>query len=177
MNVLPTEIAGVAILEPRVFADQRGFFLETYQLTRYRSIVGTEFVQDNHSRSSRAVLRGLHYQLQHPQGKLIWVTRGEIFDVAVDLRRKSPTFGKWTSVILSDENHRQVFVPPGLAHGFCVLSELADVTYKCTDYYFPDYERTILWNDPALSIHWPIHDPIVSAKDRRGVTLDEAECF
>lgn len=165
MNVIATELPGVLILEPRVFGDHRGFFLETYHRARYQQAgVAETFVQDNHSRSRRGVLRGLHYQLVQPQGKLVAVTRGTVFDVAVDIRRGSPTFGRWVGVTLDDDNHRQFYVPPGFAHGFCVLSDEADFVYKCTDYYHPDSEHGIAWNDPAIGIAWPELDFTLSEK-------------
>ena len=170
MRIEATDIPGVVIIEPQVFEDERGFFMETYQTPRFRDAgLDCEFVQDNHSHSCRGTLRGLHYQIQHPQGKLVRVASGEVFDVAVDLRRDSPTFGKWIGALLSAANRRQVYLPPGLAHGFCVTSDEADFLYKCTDLYYPEYERTILWNDPDLAIDWPIRDPLVSDKDRQGL--------
>lgn len=179
MQVETTTISGLLVIQPKVFRDPRGFFTETFQRQRYHDAgINVEFVQDNFSRSSKGTLRGLHYQIQHPQGKLVQVLRGKILDVIVDLRKSSPTFGRWFGVELSDETCRQVYVPPGCAHGFCVLSESADFTYKCTDYYFPEYERTLLWNDPALGIEWPLTDePILSAKDRAGVPLAQAEIY
>ncbi len=178
MNVTPTIIPGMLIIEPRVFRDERGAFFESFQDRRYRDAgVEAKFVQDCCSRSARGVLRGLHYQISRPQAKLCSVLRGEVFDVAVDLRRDSPAFGKWVGVHLSEANQRQVFLPCGLAHGFCALSEEAVFLYKCSDYYFPEHERTLLWNDTQLAIDWPIGDPILSPKDRVGVPLSEAECF
>ncbi len=178
MHVEPTALPGVMIVEPRVFNDPRGYFLETYQKARCTEAgLPQEFVQDNLSRSSRGTLRGLHYQIQHPQGKLVWVIRGEVYDVAVDLRRGSATFGRWVGVYLSEANHRQLYIPPGFAHGFCVTSDEADFAYKCTDYYHPEFERTVLWNDAALAIDWPVREPLVSDKDRRGVPLADAECY
>lgn len=172
MRVIETALPGVLVLEPKIFGDQRGFFLETYHEARYREIgIPARFVQDNHSRSRRGVLRGLHYQLQQPQGKLVRVTRGRVFDVAVDIRRGSPTFGHWTSIILDDESHRQMYVPPGFAHGFCVLSDEADFVYKCTDYYHPRSEQGILWNDPAIGIEWPLAQVALSEKDTRNPPL------
>jgi len=157
VKVFQTGIKDCVVIEPSVFGDQRGFFLETFQASRYAELanINLPFVQDNHSRSTRGVLRGLHFQVRRPQGKLVRVVRGEVFDVAVDLRRDSPTFGLWHGVILNEENKRQFWVPPGFAHGFLVLSELADFEYKCTDYYAPDDEGVILWNDPDLAIDWP----------------------
>jgi len=174
MNVIQTSISGLIVIEPKVFSDQRGFFLETFRSQRYADFgIDQPFVQDNQSRSSEGVLRGLHFQKRYPQGKLLYVTRGAVFDVAVDLRAGSPTFGKWESVILSDENHRQFYVPPGFAHGFCVLSEVADFCYKCTDVYHPEDEEGILWNDPDIGIQWPISDPVLSEKDRAFSRLAE----
>ena len=165
-KITETELPGVLIIEPTVFSDDRGFFLETFHQAKYAEL-GLEkpFVQDNHSRSSRGVLRGLHYQLNHPQGKLVYAVRGHIFDVAVDIRRGSPTFAKWVGVHLSDENHKQIFVPEGFAHGFCVLSETVDVTYKCTDLYTPGDDHGILWSDEQIAIDWPVKEPQLSAKD------------
>ncbi|MEE4379654.1 MAG: dTDP-4-dehydrorhamnose 3,5-epimerase [Candidatus Competibacteraceae bacterium] len=174
MNVVATELPGVLILEPRVFGDHRGFFLETYHRARYRQAgVSETFMQDNHSRSRQGVLRGLHYQLVQPQGKLVAVTRGAVFDVAVDIRRGSPTFGRWAGVTLDDENHRQFYVPPGFAHGFCVLSDEADFVYKCTDYYHPESEHGIVWDDPAIGIEWPEMDFTLSEKDAQLPRLAE----
>lgn len=178
MEFLPTELPGVIFVEPKVFEDERGFFMESYHKARFAAAgINVEFVQDNHSRSGRGVLRGLHYQLKHPQGKLVRIIRGEALDVAVDLRRSSPTFGRWVGCVLSETNRRQLYVPPGFAHGFCVTSDVADVLYKCTDIYHPEDERTLLWNDPALAIDWPVTNPVVSAKDQRGVPLSRAECY
>jgi len=169
-----TELPGVVIVEPEVFEDERGFFLETFHKGKYADGgIDRSFVQDNHSHSKKGVLRGLHYQVAHPQAKLIYVAAGEIFDVAVDIRRDSPTFGKWISTILSSENRRQIFIPEGFAHGFCVLSESADVTYKCSDFYYPDDDRGILWSDPTIGIKWPIAGPVLSAKDRAYPKLGE----
>ncbi|MCP5420426.1 MAG: dTDP-4-dehydrorhamnose 3,5-epimerase [Gammaproteobacteria bacterium] len=174
MKVIATTLPGVVIVEPRVFGDQRGFFLESYHQDRYtQSGISGHFVQDNHSRSRQGVLRGLHYQLQHPQGKLVGVLRGQVFDVAVDIRRGSPTFGRWEGVMLDDENHRQLYIPPGYAHGFCVLSEIADFVYKCTDYYHPEAEYGIAWNDPAIGIEWPDRPFVLSEKDARLPRLSE----
>ena len=179
MQVHKTTLPGVLIVEPRVFEDARGFFVETWQQARYQQAgLPREFVQDNLSRSIRGTLRGLHYQIQHAQGKLVQVVRGEVFDVAVDLRRDSPGFGQWHGEILSDEDHRQLYIPPGCAHGFYVLSESADVCYKCTDSYFPAHERTLLWNDPQVAIDWPfVTEPLLSDKDRAGTPLAETECY
>lgn len=175
MNVLETKIAGVKIIEPKIFGDDRGFFLETFQRDRYQKILGIteEFVQDNHSRSSKGVLRGLHFQRVNPQGKLVRVVRGEVFDVAVDIRRDSPTYGQWVGVILSEENKTQFWIPPGLAHGFIVLSDFADFEYKCTNYYDPGSEECLLWSDPAVGIEWPMTNPLLSAKDQQGKLLSE----
>ena len=179
MNVITTELPGLLLIEPKVFGDSRGFFFESYQRDRYRSAgIDADFVQDNVSRSCRGTLRGLHYQLTQPQGKLVCVTRGEVFDVAVDLRRASPTFGRSIGVMLNDENHWQMYLPPGFAHGFCVTSDSADFCYKCTQYYHPADERTLLWNDPALNIDWPNLEPrILSGKDERGLALCDAEVY
>jgi len=166
--VLPTELDGVYIVEPQVFYDDRGFFLETYHQRRYAETgINCNFVQDNLSRSVRGTLRGLHYQLECAQAKLIQVIKGVVFDLVVDIRRGSPSFGQWVGVNLSEENKRQLFVPEGFAHGFCVLSEAADVVYKCTDFYAPEDEGGILWSDPDLAIDWPISEPLISAKDSR----------
>lgn len=180
MNIIPTEISDVLIIEPRVFEDQRGFFYESHNEKAFREKTGLDlrFVQDNHSRSTQNVLRGLHYQIQQPQGKLVRVVAGEIFDVVVDLRKSSPTFGQWVGDILSAENKRQLWVPEGFAHGFCVISEFAEVLYKTTDYYAPQHERCVIWNDPDIAIAWPLTDaPIVSAKDQAGLPFKEAEVF
>lgn len=180
MNILPTEIPEVLILEPRVFGDSRGFFFESYneQVFQDKTEVAARFVQDNYSRSNRGVLRGLHYQIQQAQGKLVRVTVGEIFDVAVDIRRSSPTFGQWIGCVLSAENKRQLWIPEGFAHGFLVTSEVAEVLYKTTDYYAPQYERSILWSDPNLAIAWPLTAaPTLSGKDQTGIPFAEAEVF
>ena len=180
MKVISTKIPDVLILEPLVFQDERGFFLETWNANKFENEVkvDTQFVQDNHSRSARSVLRGLHYQISRPQGKLVRVARGRIFDVAVDLRKSRPTFGRWVSHELSEDNHRQLWVPPGFAHGFLVLSEIADVLYKTTDYYAPESERCLIWNDPQIAIDWPLnHEPLLSAKDRSGTAFGNAEVF
>ena len=167
MNVIKTKLDGCVIIEPKVFGDERGFFLETFQAERYSSEAGITlpFVQDNHSRSSKSVLRGLHFQKTKPQGKLVRVVRGQVYDVAVDIRKGSPTYGQWEGLILSEENKTQLWVPPGFAHGFVVLSDTADFEYKCTDYYDPSDEGSILWNDSDLDIPWPIDNPILSNKD------------
>jgi dTDP-4-dehydrorhamnose 3,5-epimerase len=179
MNVIRTDIPDVIIVEPRVFRDPRGFFKETFQRSRYAEAgIRDEFVQDNISHSCKGTLRGLHLQIQHSQAKLVQALSGRIFDVAVDLRRNSPTFGRWFGAELNDENHRQMYIPPGFAHGFCVLSETADLFYKCSDFYYPEHERTLLWNDPQVGIRWPLEaDPVLSDKDRRGSRLAEIECF
>ncbi|WP_425642642.1 dTDP-4-dehydrorhamnose 3,5-epimerase [Marinomonas gallaica] len=176
MNVIETNIADVVIIEPKVFGDERGFFLETFQAERYQEMAGIDlpFVQDNHSRSGKNVLRGLHFQKSKPQGKLVRVVRGEVFDVAVDIRPDSPTYGQWAGVLLSEENKRQFWVPPGLAHGFVVLSDIADFEYKCTDYYDPSDEGCLIWNDASVGIEWPEGiEPILSAKDELGLTLEQ----
>lgn len=180
MKVIPTKIPDVLIIEPRVFGDDRGFFYESYNQKLFTEATGItrNFVQDNHSRSLKNVLRGLHYQIQQPQGKLVRVVVGEVLDIAVDIRKTSPTFGQWVSCLLSAENKRQFWVPEGFAHGFLVLSEAAEFLYKTTDYYAPQYERTILWNDPDLKIDWQLtEDPILSKKDQAGVRFKEAEVF
>jgi dTDP-4-dehydrorhamnose 3,5-epimerase len=176
----PTAIADVLVLEPKVFGDARGFFLESYNQRDFAQATGVQanFVQDNHSRSSRGVLRGLHYQIQHPQGKLVRVTQGEVFDVVVDMRRSSPTYGRWVGEILSGSNHKQMWVPPGCAHGFLVLSEQADFLYKTTDYWYPEHERSVLWNDPDLAIAWPLDaPPTLAAKDAQGTPWRQAQAF
>ncbi|GEC66597.1 dTDP-4-dehydrorhamnose 3,5-epimerase [Raoultella terrigena] len=175
MHIVETRIPDVKIIQPKVFGDDRGFFLETFERKRYQELlhIDLEFVQDNHSRSSQGVLRGLHFQNQNPQGKLVRVVRGTVFDVAVDIRPESQTFGQWEGVILSEENKTQFWVPPGLAHGFVVLSDVADFEYKCTDYYNPLYESCLIWNDPEIGIEWPIDNPLLSDKDKKGKTLKE----
>lgn len=180
MQVVKTAIPDVLIVEPRVFGDERGFFFESFNQRAFEEATGLapRFVQDNHSRSARGVLRGLHYQIRQPQGKLVRVVRGEVFDVAVDIRRRSPTFGKWVGVTLSEANKRMVWIPEGFAHGFLVLSDSADFLYKTTDFYAPDLERTLLWNDPQIGVAWPLASPpLLSAKDRSGVPLARAEVF
>jgi len=179
MNVIQTSLPGVLILEPKVFGDDRGFFFESYNKKALEKVgITAEFVQDNHSRSVRNVLRGLHYQIQQPQGKLVRVIQGEVFDVAVDIRKSSPSFGKWDGVTLSAENRRMLWVPPGFVHGFLVLSEVVEFLYKTTDYWAPEHERCIMWNDPELSIRWPLEgEPIVSAKDKTGCLFKDAETF
>jgi dTDP-4-dehydrorhamnose 3,5-epimerase len=173
VKIIETDLPGVLIIEPKVFGDERGFFLETFQAERYRDKAGISLplVQDNHSRSSRGVLRGLHLQRQQPQGKLVRTARGEVFDVAADIDPRSATFGRWVGVTLSDTNHRQLWIPPGYAHGFLVTSEMADFEYKCTAYYHPQSETGVIWNDPDLGIAWPIANPTLSEKDRRLPTL------
>ena len=166
MKLIETALPGVLIIEPKVFGDARGFFIETFQVERYREIGITQpFVQDNHSRSQRGVLRGLHFQKTRPQGKLVRVSRGAVYDVAVDINPKSPTFGRYVGVELSDDNHRQLWIPAGYAHGFCVISAVADFEYKCTDFYFPEDEGGLIWNDPDVAIPWPIAQPSLSGKD------------
>ena len=172
MNVIETALPGVLIIEPKAFGDHRGFFLETFQVERYREAgITLPFVQDNHSRSQRGVLRGLHFQKTRPQGKLVSVSRGAVYDVAVDIDPASATYGKFVGVELNDDNHRQMWVPPGYAHGFCVLSEVADFQYKCTDFYFPADEGGLAWNDPDVGISWPIEAPQLSAKDANNPRL------
>ena len=179
MKIENTVLPGVLIIEPQVFGDQRGFFLETFNQARYQEIgvpgPGLEFLQDNHSRSSRGVVRGLHFQVKHPQGKLVWVSSGTVFDVVADVRPGSATYLKWVGVELSDENHRQLWVPPGYAHGFCVLSDHADFHYKCTDYYHPEDESGVRWDDPDLNIQWPVMEPVISQKDKELPLLAQAD--
>ena len=180
ITVTATALPEVKIIEPKVFGDARGFFYESFNGHEFEELVeaGVEFVQDNHSRSAKGVLRGLHYQIQHAQGKLVRVVEGEVFDVAVDIRRSSPNFGKWVGVHLSADNHRQLWVPPGFAHGFVVISESAQFLYKTTDYWFPEHERSIVWNDPEIGIEWPIDfEPLLAAKDAAGKRLTEAEVY
>jgi dTDP-4-dehydrorhamnose 3,5-epimerase len=180
IKAVPTAIPDVKIFEPQVFGDDRGFLLVSWNARDFRDATGSDvtFVQDNHSRSRRGVLRGLHYQIRQPQGKLVRVVTGRVFDVAVDVRKSSPTFGRWVGVELSADNHRLLWVPPGFAHGFLVLSDTADFLYKTTDVYAPEHERTVAWNDPAIGIDWPLTgEPVLSAKDRGGVGLREAEVF
>lgn len=181
MNVIATALPGVLIIEPKVFGDARGFFFESFNQQRFNEATGTNFnfVQDNHSRSAKGVLRGLHYQIKQPQGKLVRVARGTVFDVAVDLRKSSPHFGQWVGVELSEDNQRQLWVPPGFGHGFIVTSNSADFLYKTTDYYAPAYERCVAWNDPAIGIEWPDIGiaPLLSAKDAAGLALGDAEVF
>jgi dTDP-4-dehydrorhamnose 3,5-epimerase len=174
MKILPQTLPDVLLIEPTVHRDARGFFLESYHAQRYRDAgLHATFVQDNHSKSVRGTLRGLHWQLERPQGKLLRVLAGEVFDVAVDVRLESPTFGQWVGVTLSADNFLQLYVPPGFAHGFCVTSEIAEVEYKCTDFYDPPAERGLIWNDPAVGIPWPTDDPILSPRDQKHPTLAE----
>jgi dTDP-4-dehydrorhamnose 3,5-epimerase len=180
MIITPTAVPDVLLIEPKVFGDARGFFFESYNARAFAEASGldVDFVQDNHSRSGRGVLRGLHYQIQQPQGKLVRVVAGAVFDVAVDIRKASPTFGKWVGIELSAENKKMIWVPPGFAHGFLVLSEVAEFLYKTTDYYAPSYERSIAWNDPDIGIAWPlVGEPLLSAKDQAGARLKDAEVF
>lgn len=179
MNVLETTLPGVLIIEPKIFGDSRGFFYESWNARTFDAVgLGASFVQDNHSRSQKNVLRGLHYQVIRPQGKLVRVVSGEVFDVVVDLRRSASTFGRWQSVRLSAENKRMLWIPPGFAHGFLVTSEWAEFLYKTTDYWVAEYDRTLAWNDPDLAIDWPLQaPPLLSAKDARGVRLAEAETY
>jgi dTDP-4-dehydrorhamnose 3,5-epimerase len=181
MKTISTAIADILIIEPKVFGDARGFFFESFNQKAFNQATGLnpDFVQDNHSRSAKAVLRGLHYQIEQPQGKLVRVVRGAVFDVAVDLRKSSKTFGRWVGAELSEENQRQMWVPPGFAHGFVTLSDSADFLYKTTDYYAPQFERCVAWNDPAIGIDWPLTGitPLLSAKDKTGVLLADAPLF
>ncbi len=180
MNVIPTAIPDVLIIEPKVFGDERGFFFESFNRRRFAELVGrdVDFVQDNHSRSAKNVLRGLHYQIQQPQGKLVRVVQGTVFDVVVDVRRSSPNFGQHVGMELSAENKRMLWVPEGFAHGFVVLSDTAEFLYKTTDYWAPEFERSIAWNDPAIGIQWPIQsEPSLSAKDQHALPLAKAELF
>ena len=174
MRVLPTALPGVVLVEPDVYRDSRGFFLETYHERRYREAgIAATFVQDNHSRSLRGTLRGLHFQVRRPQGKLVRAVAGEMFDVAVDIRRGSPTFGRWVGAHLSAESFRQIYVPPGFAHGFCILSDVGEVEYKCTELYDAEDELGIAWNDPQVGIEWPVSEPLLSAKDKAAPRLAE----
>ncbi|MEK9825553.1 MAG: dTDP-4-dehydrorhamnose 3,5-epimerase [Methylotenera sp.] len=180
MQIVQTAIPEVLIIEPQVFGDERGFFFESFSQQKFERLTGVnaEFVQDNHSKSAKNVLRGLHYQIQQPQGKLVRVVAGEVFDVAVDVRRNSSTFGKWVGVLLSAENKRQLWVPPGFAHGFLVLKDATEFLYKTTDYYAPQHERSIRWDDPEIGIQWPLDgNPLLSAKDQAGLSLNQAEVF
>jgi dTDP-4-dehydrorhamnose 3,5-epimerase len=181
MQVNTTSISGVLIIQPRIFSDSRGFFMESYRESSYQDLgIGPEFIQDNHSGSTKGVLRGIHYQIQHPQGKLVRVIKGEVFDVAVDLRKSSPTFGHYVGTLLTEENHKQLWVPQGFGHGFYVLSEWAEFIYKVTDIYAPEWERTIIWDDPDLGIEWPLVDGvdvIISEKDAKGNRFLDADVF
>jgi dTDP-4-dehydrorhamnose 3,5-epimerase len=181
MEFRPTAIPEVIVIEPKVYGDRRGFFMETYQAARFKAAgISTDFVQDNHSGSTQGILRGLHYQIRQPQGKLVRVVAGEVFDVAVDLRRSSPTFGIWVGQRLSAGNRLQIWIPPGFAHGFYVLTDWAEVVYKATDYYSPEWERTLQWNDPQIGIEWPLldgHSPVLSGKDAQGTLLRSAETY
>ena len=179
MKFTPTKIPDVILIEPKVFGDARGFFYESWNERTFNSLgLDVRFVQDNHSKSQKNVLRGLHYQIQHPQGKLVRVISGEVYDVAVDLRRSSPTFGQWVGFVLSAENAQMAWIPPGFAHGFCVTAESAEFLYKTTDYWHPEHERTLLWNDPALAIQWPVREtPIVAAKDAAGKSFSDSDFF
>lgn len=181
MKIIATAIPDVLILEPQVYGDARGFFLETWNAKTFAELgLDLHFVQDNHSRSRQGILRGMHYQIKRPQGKLVRVTHGKVFDVAVDLRQASPTFGQWAGAELSEENHRMLWVPPGFAHGFYVLSESADFLYKCTDFYMPEYDRSLRWDDPTVGIEWPLVNgavPMISAKDETGKSWQEADKF
>ncbi|MGK0280785.1 MAG: dTDP-4-dehydrorhamnose 3,5-epimerase, partial [Patiriisocius sp.] len=181
MQIIDTALDSVKIIEPKVFGDDRGFFLESWNKQLFEEHgLPSHFVQDNHSRSSQGVLRGLHYQLKNPQGKLVRVTGGEVFDVAVDMRKSSTQFGKWMGVLLSESNKRQLWVPPGFAHGFYVLSESADFQYKCTDYYAPEHERSLMWNDETVGVKWPIiegSEPLLAAKDTAGLPIDQCDTF
>jgi dTDP-4-dehydrorhamnose 3,5-epimerase len=180
MNVIKTNLPEVLVLEPRIFGDDRGFFYESFNAKKFTELSGIEtaFVQDNHSLSARNVLRGLHYQIRQPQGKLVRVVAGKVFDVAVDIRRSSPHFGQWTGVSLSAENKRQMWIPAGFAHGFIVLSDSAEFLYKTTDYWSPEYERCLQWDDPAIGIQWPLSgDPVMSSKDQQGKSLADAEVY
>lgn len=180
IQVTATALPEVKIIEPKVFGDARGYFYESFNAHEFAELVapGVEFVQDNHSRSAKGVLRGLHYQIEHAQGKLVRVVEGEVFDVVVDLRRSSPNFGRWAGVNLSADNYRQLWIPPGFAHGFVVLSESAQFLYKTTDYWFPEHERSIVWNDPDIGVVWPIDgDPVLAAKDAAGKRLADADVY
>jgi len=180
VNAIPLAIPDVVLFEPKVFGDDRGVFFESFNQAKFDAAIGRRvtFAQDNHSRSIKQVLRGLHYQIQQPQGKLVRIVAGTVFDVAVDIRRSSPTFGQWVGEVLSAEDKRQLWIPEGFAHGFVVLSDFAECLYKATDYYAPQHERCIIWNDPTIGIQWPLEGaPILSGKDQQGVTLDRAECF
>lgn len=172
MKTISTDLPGVVVIEPQVFTDARGFFFESYNAERYAEAgIPATFVQDNHSCSTKSTIRGLHYQFRHPQAKLLRVIRGAVFDVAVDIRRGSPTFGRWVGIELSAQNKRQLFIPAGLAHGFCVTSDRAEVEYKCTDFYVPDDQHGVLWSDPRIGIAWPVQDPVLSEKDKNYLPL------
>ncbi|MBG6247624.1 MULTISPECIES: dTDP-4-dehydrorhamnose 3,5-epimerase [Symbiopectobacterium] len=177
MQVIDTPIYGAKVIQPKVFGDARGFFLETFEKNRYQQMlnIDLDFVQDNHSRSMKSVLRGLHFQKSRPQGKLVRVVRGEVYDVAVDIRRDSPSYGKWFGALLTEENKTQFWLPPGLAHGFAVISDVADFEYKCTEYYQPSDEGCLLWNDPDLGIEWPLESPLLSEKDKLGKRFKELD--
>ncbi|KVK77461.1 dTDP-4-dehydrorhamnose 3,5-epimerase [Burkholderia cepacia] len=180
IHITSTALPEVKLIEPKVFGDARGYFYESFNEREFSQGVGSDvaFVQDNHSRSTKGVLRGLHYQIEHAQGKLVRVIEGEVFDVAVDIRRSSPNFGKWVGVVLSADNHRQLWVPPGFAHGFVVLSAAAQFLYKTTDYWFPEHERSIVWNDPEIAIAWPIDgEPVLASKDAAGKRLSESDVY
>ena len=181
MKFNATDIPGIILIEPQVFGDSRGFFMETWQQKEFNEKAAPyTFVQDNHSKSTKGILRGLHYQINQPQGKLVRVVQGSVFDVAVDMRKSSPTFGKWVGYELSAENHHMLWVPPGFAHGFYVMSDTAEFVYKCTDYYAPEFERSLAWNDPTVGIEWPIQDgatPLLSDKDAKGDLFEEADAF
>ena len=180
MQIQTTAIPDVLIIEPTVFGDDRGLFYESFNQKRFTELTGVtrDFVQDNHSKSAKGVLRGLHYQIQQPQGKLVRVTQGEVFDVAVDMRRSSPNFGQWTGVVLSSDNKRQLWIPPGFAHGFLVTSDSAEFLYKTTDYWYPEHERSLLWNDPMVGVNWPLDGtPLLAAKDMAGLPLASASTF
>ena len=179
-TVTPTSLPGVLILQPKVFGDARGFFFESFNQRDFANATGldVQFVQDNHSRSAKGVLRGLHYQIEHPQGKLVRVTQGEVFDVAVDMRRGSATFGQWEGVLLLAENQRQLWIPPGFAHGFVVISDTAEFLYKTTDYWYPEFERSLLWSDPQVGVQWPIQgEPLLAPKDAAAALLAHAQTF
>lgn len=181
MEFISTKIPEVVLIKPKLFGDERGFFMETWEKRKFQDAgIDAAFVQDNHSRSAKGILRGIHYQIEQPQGKLVRVTQGSVFDVAVDLRRSSPTFGHWVGVELSEQNRHMLWVPPGFGHAFFVTSETADFVYKCTDFYAPEHERSIIWNDPDIGIQWPLGDisePVLSAKDKAGVRFLDAECY
>lgn len=176
MKVSAGKLNGILIIEPKVFGDSRGFFLESYNAAKFAEIgIDLNFVQDNHSRSGQGVVRGLHYQINPGQDKLVRVIKGEVLDVVVDIRRNSPTFGQWESFVLSEDNKKQIFVPKGFAHGFCVLSEIADFSYKCSEYYSPEDERGIIWNDPEVGVEWPVKDPVLSDRDLKLPLLKDTE--